>query len=126
MANRKWCGLAAACKKELRVLLSFLPLLVGSIAIVLLMTSAGSASTQFLFQSPISPISPISTEAPSPTAPVVSQETPVSPTSTPSALRAVPTTPSLIPWIVGIVVVAVLVVVVLFWRGRRKGEEESL
>ncbi len=111
--NRRWRGIALGWSKELRALLDFLPLILGSILIALAATTAGPASTHCLFQSPVAP------------SPVMPQETAVSPTATPPALTAVPTPPNFIPWVIGLLVIIIVVGVLLYWRSGRKGGEGS-
>lgn len=111
--------------KELRSLLGFLPLILGSILIALLATTAGPASTYCLFQSPVSPVSPPPIESPVAPSPVMPEETAVGPTATRSALMAVPTPLNFVPWAIGLLVTIIVVGVVLYWRSRRKGGEGS-
>ncbi len=124
--NRRWRGMALGWGDELRSLVGFSPLILGAVVIALLATTAGPASTYCLFQSPVSPISPLPIESPAVPSPVTPQETvAASPTSTPSVLTAVPTPLDFIPWFVGLLVIVAVVGAVLYWRSRRKGEEES-
>lgn len=123
--NRRWRGIGLGWSKELRALLDFLPLILGSILIALAATTAGSASTHCLFQSPVSPVSPLPIESPVVPSPVMPQETAVSPTATPPALTAVATPPDFIPWVIGLLVIIIVVGVLLYWRSRRKGGEGS-
>jgi hypothetical protein len=126
MAHRRWHGAAAPWGERWRPVVSLLPLLVASILIVLLATTAGSAPVACFFQSPVSPISPVSSEAPAAASPAVAQETPVGPTPTPGVLRAVPTALNFWPWVIGLVVIVLVVGAVLYWRSRREGEEDGL
>lgn len=126
MVNGRCHGAAVRCVKEMRSLLGLVPLLLGSMLVAALAMAAGPASTEHLFQSPISPVSPVGAETPAIPSPTVPQATAPAPTPTPTALRAVPTPPNLLPWLAGLAVVVVVVVLVLFWRSRRKREEDSL
>ena len=108
---------------ELRSLLDFLPLILVSILIALLAAMAGPASTQGLFQSPVSPIGTSPIESPVVSSPAVPQGTAASPTLTARVLTAVPATPNLIPWVIGLLVIVIVVGAILYWRGRREGGE---
>lgn len=123
--NGRWRGIDLGSSKQLRSLVEFLPLILGSLLVALLAMTVGPASNHWLFQSPVSPVGPLPTEPPLVPSPAVSQETALAPTSTPPVMRAVLTRPDFIPWVIGLLVVTIVVAAILYWRSRREGGEGS-
>ena len=101
-------------RRELKSLISLLPLAVVSVLLVFLMLGSGMAGSGGLFESPTSPlpISPI----PSPPG-----EEAVGPSILPP-LIGVRTQPNYWPWVLGGLVIIGGVVGVMFYR-RRRGDE---
>jgi len=97
-------------RRELKSLIFFLPLAIGSLLLVFLMVGSGMAGSNGLFESPISPL-PIS---PIPS-PVVEEA--VGPSELPP-LIAVQTQPNYWPWILGgLVIIGGALGVMLYRRG---------
>lgn len=105
--NRRWRGIPLGCSDKVKSVVGLLPLILGSVLIALLGMTTAPAPTYCFFQSPISPPG---TE---------------SPVSTPPVLTSVRTPLNFIPWAIGLLVIIVAVGLILYWRSRRKGGEES-
>lgn len=102
------------CRDILRGGRELAPLILLSVLIAFLATASAPASTQCLFQSPVSPLG-----APE-GSPTVAQGTVEGP-----ALIAVPAPPNFVPWVIGLLVTVIVVGGILYWRRKREGGEGS-
>jgi len=114
-------------RRELKSLISFLPLAGVSVLLVFVMVGSGMAGSGGLFESPTSPLpispipSPVAEETVGPPIspiPLPLEEEAVGPSTLPP-LIAVRTQPNYLPWILsGLVIIGGAVGVMLYRRGR--------